>query len=377
VTKQELTIQKIALFLPSLNGGGAERVFVTLANSLAARGIAIDLVLSNATGEYLSMLDKRVRVINLCARSVFFSLPALVKYLRAETPQALLSAVENANTWAIIAGWIARVATPVVITEHQNWSQVLANQPTLKEKLLFQIARYVYPRADLLVAVSDGIRADLLAMLKLEPRKVTRIYNPAVPDALAPLSLLPVEHPWVNNRQAPLLLSIGRLAKQKDFQTLLLAFAQVKKLANCRLIILGEGSERKNLEASIRQLGLENEVQMPGFVENPYAWLAKSDLFIMSSIHEGLPTVLIEAMACGTPVISTNCISGPAEILDNGRYGDLVPVNDPQALAAAILKNINAPRDDRRLRERAGLFSVNKAADAYLEMLARVIHRAQ
>jgi len=371
--KQPERLQKIALFLPSLNGGGAERVFVTLANSLVERGIHIDLLLPKVSGTYLSMLDERIWVVNLQARSVVFSIPALIRYLREQKPDALLSAVENANTWAILAKKLGGSSTPVIITEHNNWSQILSNQPPLKEKILFQISRNIYPLADRLVAVSNGIRADLLKTMTLDPRRVVCIYNPVVPLNVDALATAPAEHAWLSARETPVLISAGRLAKQKDFKTLLLAFQQVRKLSNCRLIILGEGPERKPLQALIQRLGLENEIAMPGFVKNPFAWFSRSDLFVMSSVYEGLPTVLIEAMACGAPVVSTDCISGPAEILDNGKYGDLVPVGDVNALAAAIVENLKHPRPTSQVKDRANLFSIKNAADAYLELIEKVV----
>jgi glycosyltransferase involved in cell wall biosynthesis len=365
--------EKIALFLPSLNGGGAERVFVSLANGLNRQGIHVDMVLSLATGQYLSMLDKEIRVIDFHSRQVFFSLPKLVNYLRTEQPEFLISALENANTWAIIAKKLCGSPTLVVISEHNNWSQILSNKPPLKEKLMFQIARFVYPRADQIVAVSQGIRTDLLQMIHLDARQVRCIYNPVVSPNLAVRAQAPVNHPWLNDKEMPVLISIGRLMPAKDFENLILAFQQARISAPCRLLILGEGPERGRLEAAIRRLGLTEVVSLPGFVENPFAWLSKSDLFVLSSRYEGLPTVLIEAMACGLPVISTDCISGPAEILENGKYGDLVPVGNPAAMAAAIIKNLRRENPKSNLNARAMDFSVENATNAYIDLMERLV----
>lgn len=368
-----MKIQKFALFLPSLTGGGAERIFVTLANSFVARGIHIDLVLANAFGNYFSLLDKKINVINLQSSSVFFSLFKLIKYLRTEKPDILLSAVENANTLAIIAKKLSATSIPIIITEHSNWSQVLSNQPPLKEKMLFQISRNVYPLADKVVTVSNGIRTELLKTINLDPQQVVCIYNPVIPRNLPILAEMQVVHPWLSNKEWPVIISVGRLAKEKDFKTLILAYQNAKKLKYCRLIILGEGPERKNLQATIHRLGLQNDIDLPGFVENPFAWISKSDLFVLSSLYEGLPTVLIEAMACGTPVISTDCISGPAEILENGKFGDLVPVGNADALAAAIVKNLSTAQSNVNLKLRANAFSIDSATDAYQELIQQVL----
>ncbi len=375
--KTRKKLNKIALFLPSLTGGGAERVFVTLANSLVEHEIKIDLVLANAFGNYFSMLSNKIQVIDLKASSVILSIPGLIHYLRTEKPDVLLSAVENANTWAIIAKILSGTSIPVIITEHSTWSQVLSNQPALKEKALFQIASSIYPLANKLVAVSNGIQSDLLETFKINPNKLVCIYNPVVPKNLDFLTAAHVAHPWIADKNCPVIISVGRLVKVKDYPTLIQAFSLAKKLTNCRLIILGEGPERNALQTLINQLGLQNDIDLPGFVENPFAWMAKCDLFVLSSLYEGLPTVLIEAMACGTPVVSTNCISGPAEILENGKYGDLIPLGDVNLLAAALVENVNHPKANSKIKERANDFSVNNAADAYIELIKKVINHEE
>ena len=258
---------KIALFIPSLMGGGAEKVFVLLANSLQDHGMHVDMLLSTTSGKYFSLLDKNIRVVDFHSRQLFFTLPQLIGYLRTEKPDILLSAVENANTWALIAKKLSGTSTPVMITEHNNWSQILSHQPSLKEKLLFQIARLVYPWADRIVAVSSGIRTDLLQMIRLDPQQVICIFNPVVPPDLPSLTVMPVEHPWLKNKEKPVLISIGRLVLQKDFETLIQAFDLVKKQIACRLIILGEGPERKNLQAIIEKLGLQADIDMPGWLK--------------------------------------------------------------------------------------------------------------
>ena len=366
--------QKLAFFLPSLAGGGAERVIVTLINSLAEQEFLIDLVLANATGKFFSLLDKRVKVIDLQSKYVFLSIPKLINYLTKEQPYILISAVENANTWGVIAKKLSRTRTKIIITEHSNWSQKLLNHPSLKEKILFIIARYVYPMADRIITVSDGIRSNLLITMHLDPSKVIRIYNPSVPKNLDVQSSLPTNHPWLTHKDKPVIISVGRLVKEKDYKTLIHAFSKVNQEIASRLIILGDGPERKNLQAVIHHHGLENSIDMPGFVDNPFSWMAKSDIFVMTSLYEGLPTVLIEALACGIPAISTDCISGPSEILECGKYGDLVTIGSIVELANALINNLNKSHDSTILKERANIFSTENATTEYLDLFQSLLN---
>lgn len=185
------------------------------------------------------------------------------------------------------------------------------------------------------------------------------------------------EHPWYKDKKTPLIIAVGRLSPEKDYKTLLSAYKKVKEQIECRLIILGEGAERTNLLNLANSLDITEYIDLPGFVSNPYAWIARSNLFVLSSRYEGLPTVLIEALACGTPVVSTNCISGPAEILENGKFGDLVPVGDVEALAKAIIHNIRHPRPKDPLMERGNEFSVEVALQAYLDYFQQVKQQAR
>jgi glycosyltransferase involved in cell wall biosynthesis len=194
-----------------------------------------------------------------------------------------------------------------------------------------------YPWADGIIVVSNGVRDDMARVTKIPSERITVIYNPSVVrDEVWEKAQAPLDHPWLKPGQPPVIIAVGRLQIQKDYPTLFSAFAQVRKRLPARLLILGEGRERGSLEELVRKLGLENDVSMPGFVMNPYAYMARASLFVLSSRWEGLPTVLIEALCCGTSVVSTDCPSGPREILKGGEYGRLVPVGDVDALAQAI-----------------------------------------
>jgi glycosyltransferase involved in cell wall biosynthesis len=359
---------KLALFLPSLRGGGAERVMVNLARGFVERGLRVDLVLARAEGPYLSQVPKEVRVVDLGARRVLYSLPGLVRYLRRERPQAMLSALNHANIVAIWAKLLARVQTRLVVAEHSTLSRSTENASSVRAKLLPLLIKTFYPYADAVVAVSRGVAEDLVTTTKLPMEKIKVIYNPVITPELFAKAEEPLDHPWFRPGEPPVVLGVGRLTQAKDFPTLIRAFALVRKERPARLMILGEGEERPKLEALVRELGLEEDVALPGFVGNPYKYIARAGVFVLSSAWEGLPTTLVEALALGTPVVSTNCKSGPEEILEEGRWGRLVPVGNIEELAKAIGESLSMPR----LLNGGALdrFRVDIVVDRYLEVMS-------
>jgi glycosyltransferase involved in cell wall biosynthesis len=359
----------IALFLPSLRGGGAEKVMVNLALGFVEQGLKVDLVLAKAEGPYLSRVPEEVRVVDLGARRVLYSLPGLVRYLRRERPQAMLSALNYANIVAIWAKLLARVQTHLVVSERNTLSYSTQNASSVRVKLLPLLIKIFYPYADAVVAVSHGVAEDLITMTGLPMEKVKVIYNPVITPELFVKAEEPLDHPWFRPGEPPVVLGVGRLTKQKDFPTLIRAFALVRKERPARLMILGEGEERPKLETLARELGIEEDFVLPGFVENPYKYMKRASAFVLSSRWEGLPTVLIEALALGVPVISTNCPSGPAEILEHGKWGCLVPVGEPHLLARAILEIL---QNDVRIPSHKTAwerFSKENAVIAYLQVL--------
>lgn len=326
---------RLSIFLPGLYDGGAERILLNLADGMAARGFPIDLVLARAEGPYMNEIPESVRLIDLKAPRVLLCLPALVRYLRNERPMALLSALHS-NILAVWARRVTGIPQRVVLSEHNTLTRVSTGENDLRWKLYPKLARWFYPWADDIIAVSKGVADDLALSTGLASNRIQVIYNPIVtPDVQKKAKSL-LDHPWFTNGEPPVILGVGRLTAQKAFSVLIEAFAQVRKSRPARLLILGEGEERPMLDALIKQLGLEQDVSLPGFVPNPYPYFAQASLFVLSSRWEGLPTVLVEAMSLQTPVISTDCPSGPREILGNGQYGQLVPVDDPCALAQAI-----------------------------------------
>ena len=360
--------QAIAFFLPSVCGGGAERVIVNLAQAMTERGLAVDLVLAAAEGVVLDHLPPEVRVVDLAAPRVLLSVGPLSRYLRRERPRVLVSSMGHANVAAIWAGRLARRATPVLVTEHNTLSQATQQKSRVPGYFWPPLIRIFYPWADSIVAVSRGVADDLARTSGLPRDRIEVVYNPVItPTMMAQAQEVPT-HPWFAPDQPPVILGVGRLTRQKDFLTLLRAFAEVRRCRTARLMILGEGEDRSALEALAAELGVADDVSLPGFQENAMAYMARSAAFVLSSAWEGLPTVLIEALAAGTSVISTDCPSGPREILQEGRLGTLVPVGDAAALATAILRTLEqaaAPVPAAALTP----FTRDAAVDNYLRLI--------
>lgn len=327
-----------AVFAPDMAGGGAERAALQLAAGLADRGHAVDLVLANAKGPRLADLPQNVRLVNLNSKRVLTSVPRLARYLRRERPDGVASVLAYANVAVLLARRLARVRPQAVVIEQNNLSQNAGNGSTVIDRLMPRLANRFYPWADAVVSVSAGVRDDLMKLLPDVPRDRFRvIYNPIVTDDIRTKAKAAVDHPFFTDGQ-PVFVAVGRMREQKDFPNLIKAFARVRTKRPAKLVILGEGSERLRLEQMVDEMGLSEDVSLPGFTDNPYAYLARATAFVLSSRWEGLPTVVVEALSCGARVVATDCPSGPREILANGAYGTLVPVGDDAALAAALLR---------------------------------------
>jgi glycosyltransferase involved in cell wall biosynthesis len=358
----------IAFFLPSLVGGGAERVVVNLMQGITERAIPVDLVLAAAEGPLLDQLPSSVRLVDLRAPRVLRSLLPLAGYLRRDRPRVLVSSMGHANLVALWAGKLARGSTPIIVIEHNTLSQESQNERRLVGRIWPQLLRTFYPWATSVVAVSRGAADDLARTSGLPRDRIEAVYNPVITPTTTALARQVPDHPWFAAGQPPVVLGVGRLSRQKDFSTLLRAFAEVRRRRQARLIILGEGEERPAIEALAHELGLAEDVALPGFRENALAYMARSAVFALSSAWEGLPTVLIEALSAGTRVVSTDCPSGPREILQEGRLGALVPVGDHVALAAAILDALARPAGAIPLDALAP-FTREAAVDHYLRVI--------
>jgi len=359
----------IAFYLPSLRGGGAERVIVNLANEFADQGYTVDIVLVQARGEYIDNVTDKIDVINLDTRRFFGALPQLITYFRRERPDALLSTIDTANVVAICAKWISGVSTRVVI-RISNMLSTKESHGQSKHRLVHRTAKYVYPYADAVVAVSDGVANDLVNMTKLSEEQITTIYNPSVTDELLQKRDASIDHPWFTSDQdVPIILGVGELSEQKDFETLIRTFDRVAQNRTARLVILGEGPRRDELESLVKKLGRTDSVSMPGFVNNPYGYMSRSDVFVLSSRWEGCPNVLIEALACNVPVVATDCPSGPKAILENGEWGSLVEPRDYERMAESIIGALEQEELKDTEKYARSRFSVEEVTNEYRKLL--------
>lgn len=363
--------EHIAIYLPLLSGGGAERAMVVLANGFTARGHKVDLVVARAEGPYLKDLNPGLRVVDLNSRRspiVPLSLAALTGYLKRERPRVLLSTLTYTSVVAVVARALAGVDTRLYVSEQNALSSSVQNAVGWSERWKPHFLRWSYPRVDGLVAVSSGVADDISEVLGYERDRIRVIHNPIETAKLLALADERVEHPWFAPGEPPVVLGVGRLTSQKDFPTLIRAFAQLRSGREARLMILGEGELRGELESLVESLGLSAEVALPGFVDNPFAYMRAAALFVLSSRWEGLANVIIEALACGTPVVSTDCPYGPAEILDHGRWGRLVQVGDYRGMAEAMIESLSDP-DPSRGSVRARDFDADLIVDEYLDLL--------
>ena len=354
--------------MPSLAGGGAERVMLTLTNYFAERGHLVDLVLSYRTGEYEKAVHPAVAVFSLNTPRRVLATPRLARYLRTRRPEALLTTIYSLP--AVLAKRVARVPTRIIIREANTPTQVLQS-PLMSRKAAFTTRwgiRLLYPHADAIVAVSKGVASDIARLTHVPPQKLHIIYNPVISDAMLQQSYEPLAHPWFQPNQPPVVLAVGRLTYQKGFDTLLRAFAQVVQQLEARLVILGEGEEHNRLQQLAEQLGIASFVDLPGFDLNPFRYMRRAGVFVLASRYEGLPNVLIQALACGCAVVSTDCPSGPREILDGGRYGALVAVDDVVGLAVAIGRVLQGERPQVPA-EWLEQFRVEHVAEQYLQVM--------
>jgi glycosyltransferase involved in cell wall biosynthesis len=358
----------VCFLLQDLAGGGAERVMLVLASELQRAGRQVELLLVRAAGAYLGEVPAALEPVLLGPRRTRDALPALVRHLHRRRPAWLVAALSHVNLLAIAARRLAYSGTRVLITEH---NRVRGNPQLPGGRPVRYLMPCLYRFADRIVAVSEGVADDLALAARLPRRRIEVVYNPIVGSRIKALAAAGSPHPWLGPGGVPVVIGVGRLERQKDFATLLRAFVLLRAKRPARLIILGDGPEREALLQLAHGLGIEAEIMLPGFVANPYQWLTHASLFVLSSAWEGLPTALVEALACGVPVVATDCPHGPREILKGGEVGPLVPCGDHVALAGAMMAVLMAPPPHRVLVERAAEFSVTRAVDRYGSLLSR------
>lgn len=362
-------MSRIAIFIPDLRGGGTERMMVRLVNEIATRNHDTELILARRIGPHLDKVSDQVTVTDLqCSFMNPRIIPRLSRQLARSSPDALLSAMTYPNVAALLARRLAGLSMRLIISERTVLTVQSRQCSSLKEKLKPLAARMTYYMTDHVISVSDDVSADLIEHIGMSSDQITTINNPVIPDSGVEPRAAP-DHPWFHDRTGPVILSVGRLVQPKDYPTLLMAIAQLPDDCPARLLILGEGPDRTALEALAADLGIRDRVAMPGFADDPYAWMQHADLFVLSSAWEGSPNVLVEAMACGCPVVSTDCPGGSRQILEGGRHGKLVPVSDADGLAQAITDTLDNPTDRQQLLARAADFNVSRSADRYLAVL--------
>jgi glycosyltransferase involved in cell wall biosynthesis len=364
-------LRHLGIYLNAFYNGGIERVMLSLIRQLLARGIRIDLVV-NQRG-YSPMweeLPNEVHVVDLGVRRFSERLPKLTSYLRKERPECILSAQHFSNELAIASKLYSRVPVRIVTSEHTHLSREFQSMPRFSPRRIgvTLAGRCLYHFADGVVGVSEGVSRDAEKLFGMRTGRSKTIYNPVDMERVRLLGKETIDHPWFAPNEKPVIVAMGRLEEQKDFATLLRAFARVRARRDVRLAILGEGSQRQALTEQIKAAGIENHVWMPGFIANPYPYLKQAAVFALSSAWEGFAIVLVEAMALGVPVISTRCPSGPEEILRGGKYGTLVPVGDDAALATGLLKILDggAAKPDG---EALAPYTAERVAQQYLEIL--------
>jgi glycosyltransferase involved in cell wall biosynthesis len=371
---RDLPPSHIAVLLSFSGSGGVERMVFRLCDAFAEKGHRVDLVLIKTLDRKSPILPKKANTIHLDAPGTLAGLPALVRYLRRNRPDAMLCAKDRANRLGVLAKMASGVPLRLILRMGTNTSAFLKERPLPVRWFRKCMIRYLYPRADGIVAISRGVQADVAAITGTGEEMIRVLSNPVVAPVLFRLAAAEAPHPWLSEKTGPVIAASGRLTRQKGFSVLIRAFAQLRKELPSRLIILGEGKERKSLAELAAALGVEADLDMPGFVENPYAFIKRADLFVLSSLWEGLGNALVEALALGVPAVATDCPSGPAEILQDGKYGQLVPVNDSGKMAEAMRKMLLAgevPAPEGA----AARYGLEESAEAYLSFL--VGHRAQ
>lgn len=359
----------LGLILSTLGVGGTQRVMLYLMAGFLKVGYEVDAVVVNARGPFIDHIPAGVNLVDLGVKQTLYSVPMLIRYLRENRPQAILSGLTHVNLAAIAARWLSGIKTRLVVSERSNLTEKRKESMKLMDKISFFLINYFYPLADAVVCVSQDAANDLKETTRLDPKKVFTIYNPLPVNEVRKLAQQKIEHPWFNEKRMPIILAVGRLSRPKDYPTLIKAFNIFRTRREVKLIIIGEGEERPAIEQYVSSSPFLSDIALLGSISNPYPYMAGTDVFVLSSAWEGFPNVLVEALACGATVVSTDCHSGPAEILDNGKYGRLVPVGDPQALADAIELSLDHPFPAEQGIARARDFSVEKAARQYLKVL--------
>ena len=366
------TMRRVAIIFFAREGG-VPRSQVTLANALSERGVSVSVITPRAQGSFLAQLLPTIELVNLGASSHLSFVLRLARHLRRCTPQYILASQHHAGVVVALAKLLGRCSASFFVVIHNNLSSIL--QYERHARLLLLLMRVCYRQAEAIIGVSQGVAADLERHLPRLKKKLRVAYDLVPLDEVQRLGQIrPCGDPWLDDKQIPVFVAVGRLSRQKDFSTLLKAVASVHQQSPCRLLVIGDGEERQRLQALVQELHLDRVVRFTGRQANPYKFMSKADALIVSSRWEGFCLVIVEALALGLPVISTDCPSGPAEILEDGRYGRLVPVGDVDALANAMQELLNGGLSfsPTALQRRAAAFAPDNAVLPYLCFLGGV-----
>ena len=386
---EKLKRTTVAFFLPSLDPGGTERNVVNLVNNIDKKRYAVSLVLGVAKGNFLKEINNDIPVIGLHAYRSIATFFKLVTYFKTSQPDIFVSAFPRVNVICIVAKIFSKAKTKIIITEHSVFSFLPVIAKTFWRGMFARffmpsICSWLYPKSDAIICVSKGIADDIIKTVN-RALKVAVIYNPVIAGNIYQLAQEPVDHPWFSNSlnsadgnsKIPVVIAVGRLVTCKDYPTLFKALKLVLKRRPCRLVILGEGPQRETLMQLADRMGISPNVAFLDFQQNPFRYMARSSVFVLASLQEGFGNVIIEAMACGAPVVSTDCPAGPGEIIENMKNGILVPVGDEKSMANAILKVLHDPVLAEKLstagRERAEFFSVAKSVGEYEKVFQALI----
>jgi glycosyltransferase involved in cell wall biosynthesis len=359
----------IAVFVATSGHSGVDRLVRHLVPAIARRNYVVDVLKVRKHGPHFDDIPHSVNIVDMGASHVYSSIPAVIRYLKDIHPVAVLSDKDRVNRTALLAKCLAHVRTRLILSSGTTISIDLASRGAFERRLQRFSMKYLYPYADNVIVTSKGVADDMAAYTGLSRDRIEVVPCPVIPEALFHRQLPPPEHPWFFPGEPPVILGAGELCERKDFGTLIKAFAKVRENRKCRLIILGKGKQEEALIKLAHALRVGNDVDLAGFKVDIYSYMAHASLFAFTSRWEGLGFVLIEALAVGTPVVSTDCPSGPREILADGRYGPLVPVGDAESLAQAIKKTLERPLPPELLQEAARPYEIERSTSSYLQAM--------
>ena len=359
----------VVLYVPDLSVGGAERAALNLLEALPGPDLRVTLLLNQRRGPLMNALPSGTEMRSLDVHRTIAALPRLTAFLRRERPDVLISSLEFNNIVAIWANYLAGRPTKVIASHHVTMSDVKSGSGSWKYNLVPALYRFTLPWADHVVAVSKGVASGLVQVMRSRG-SLSVIHNPIITPAYRELAAAPLDHPWFAPDQPPLILGVGRLVPQKNFELLINAFAELAAGSSARLVLLGGGPLRADLQQQIDRLGLSGRAAILPVDINPWRYMARAKVLVLSSLFEGFGNVLVEAMATGTPVVSVDCPDGPADILGHGKWGRLVPSGDAKALAAAIAETLADPGDSQSRQARALEYSAQSIAMRYRDLIA-------